>query len=143
MIFMTFVKSSFRTLSRRFVGFHNACVFCLTFFRKATGFLVLFASGSARHCCRRRNFQLSTRISHNILELFIRGINEINTTQFSSIVKLRFFDSPLLLLFAFRRSRKHLSKFLATESLVWRSFAFLSISSGIKFFHPVVFHPTS
>ena len=31
MIFMTFMKSSVHTLPRRFVGFNNACVFCLTF----------------------------------------------------------------------------------------------------------------
>ena len=36
-------------------------------------------------------------------EFLIIRINEINTTQSSGIVDLRFFDCPLLLLFAFRR----------------------------------------
>ena len=45
MIFMPFMKSSFHTLARRFVGFNNAGAFCLTISRNATGFPVLFASG--------------------------------------------------------------------------------------------------
>ena len=46
---------------------------------------------------------LFTRIFHNILELFVCWINEENTTRSSSIVKLRFFDGPLLLFFSLRR----------------------------------------
>ena len=61
-IFMTFMKSSFHTLSRRFVGFNSACVLCLALLFNATGFPVLFVSGSARHCCLHRNFQLPTHI---------------------------------------------------------------------------------
>ena len=105
MIFMTFMKSSFHTLSRRFVGFNNAGVFCLTNCLNAVGFPVLFASGFAKHCSWHRNFQLSSRIFHNLLEFFVSGINEVNTTQLSGIVKLRFFDSPLLPLFSCRRFR--------------------------------------
>ena len=100
-------------------------------FQRAAGFTVLFASGSARHCCWQRNFQLSTRIAHNLLELFICWINEVNTTQFSCIVKLRFFDSTL---------PTYLSKILATKCLVWRSFVFLSVSLRTMYFHLVVFH---
>ena len=106
MIFMTFMKSSFHTLSRRFVGFNDTCVFCLTIFRDAAGFPVLFASVFARHCSWHRNFQLSTRIFHDILEFFVSWINEVNTTQSSGIVELWFLDGPLLLLFSFRRFRQ-------------------------------------
>ena len=73
---MTFVKSSCLTLSRRFVGFNDACVFCFTIVQDATSFPVLFASGSARHHCWHRNFQLATRIIHYFLEFFICGISE-------------------------------------------------------------------
>ena len=121
MIFMTFMKSSFQTLSRRFVGFNNAGVFCLSIFRTATGLPALFASGFAKHCSWHRNFQLSTGIHHNILEFSICWINEVNTTQFSSIVELRFFDSPLLLSSSLRRFR-HIFPYL------WQS-AFLSVAS--------------
>ena len=48
-VLMIFVWSSFQTLSRRFVGFNDACVFCLTIVQNATSFPVLFASGSAKH----------------------------------------------------------------------------------------------
>ena len=99
---MTFTKSSFHTLSRRFVGLG---VFCLTSFRNATGFLVVFASVFARHCSWHRNFQFYTRFLHDILELFISSINEVNTTQCSSIIELRLFDSQLLLFFVLRRFR--------------------------------------
>ena len=69
----------------------------LAIIHNATGFPLLFAPGSARHCCWHRNFQLSTRIFDSFLEFLICWINEVNTTQFSCRVKLRFFDSPLLL----------------------------------------------
>ena len=72
--------------------------------------------------------QLSTRFCHNILEFFISWINEVNTTLFSSIVKPRFLDSPLLLFFAFSTLPTYLSKSLATKCRVWKSFAFLSVS---------------
>ena len=39
--FTIFKKSSFQTLSRRFVGLNDACVFCLVSIRSATSFLVL------------------------------------------------------------------------------------------------------
>ena len=76
--------------------------FCLVFFNCATCFSVLITLKFARHCGWHRNFQLSTHIFHDILEFHIRWINEVNTTQSSGIVKLRFLDSLLLLLFAFR-----------------------------------------
>ena len=38
--------------------------------------------------------------------------------------------------------RTYLAKPLAKKCLVWRSFAFLSVSSRTRYIHPVVFHPT-
>ena len=40
---------------------------------------------------------------HNVLEFFIRWINEVNTTHLPNIAKLRFFDSSLLLFSSLRR----------------------------------------
>ena len=92
------LKSSFQP---RFLEDSSALTmqsyFCLTIFRNATGLPVLFASDFAIHCSWHRNFQLSTCILHDILEFFMCWINEENKPQFSSIVELRFFDSPLLL----------------------------------------------
>ena len=48
---------------------------CLTIIPNATGFPVLFASGSAKHCSWHRNFQLSTRVFHNTLQFFISWID--------------------------------------------------------------------
>ena len=90
------MKSSFHSLSRRFIGFNDACVFCPAIIQNITNFLVL-SSGSAKHCCWHRNFLFSMRILHHILKLSIIRINQINTTQFHCIVDLRFFGSPLLL----------------------------------------------
>ena len=81
-------------------------------------FPALFASGSAKHCCWHRNFQLSTHIFHGVLEFFICWINEATTSKSSGIVKLRFFDSPLLLRFAslcFLLHQTCASTFLATK----------------------------
>ena len=76
MVFMIFVWSSFQTLSRRFVGFNNASVFCLASIRSATSFPVRYSIGHARHCCWHRNFQLSPRVLKNFSKLLIRWINE-------------------------------------------------------------------
>ena len=139
MIFMIFMKRSFHALSRRLVvGFDNGSVFCLALLFNAAGLPVLLASSFARHCSWHRNFQLSTRVFHDILQFFTSWINKANTTQFSSIVKPRFFDSPLLLFFAFRPLPIYLSKPLATKCLVWRSLAFLSVSLLDQgFFHRI------
>ena len=100
MVLVTLVKRSFHTLSRRFIGLNNSRT------RSATSFPVRYSLGLARHCCCHRNFQLSTRILHDILDFFIIWINEVNTTQFSCIDELRFLDSPLLFFFAFRLVRQ-------------------------------------
>ena len=41
--------------------------------------------------------------SKSFLGFLTRWVHEVNTSQFSCIVKLRFFDSPLLLLFSYWR----------------------------------------
>ena len=116
--------------------------FCLALLFNAAGLSVLLASSFARHCSWHQNFQLSTRVFHDILEFFTSWINEVNTTQFSSIVKPRFFDCPLLLFFAFRRFRyifphRQFCFPLATKCLVWRSFAFLSVPLRTMYIHAI------
>ena len=122
-----------------FISLDNASVFRLAMLFNATGFHVLLTLKFARHCGWHRNFQLSTRILHDIFEFFIIWINEVNTTQFPGIIELRFPDSPLLLLFAFRRIGTYLSKSLATKCLAWRSFVFLLVSLRTMYIHPVIF----
>ena len=117
MIFMTFMKSSFQTLSRRFVGFNIASVFCLAILFNAKVFPVLATLKIARHCGWHQDFQLSTSILHNILDFFICWINEVNTTQCSSIVELQFVHSPLSLFSSLRRFR-HIFPHLWRQS-VW------------------------
>ena len=93
MIFMMFATKSFHALPHRFVGFNSTSVYCLVFSNCATSFPILVTLRFARHCCWHRNYQLSTRIPHKFLEFLIIKINEVNTTQFSGIVKLQFVDS--------------------------------------------------
>ena len=103
MIFMISVRRSFHAFPHRFIGLNNTSIFCLAILFNATGFPVLITLKFARHCGWHRNFQLSTRIFHDILKSLIIRINEVNTTQYSGIVQLWFLDSPLLLFFAFQR----------------------------------------
>ena len=133
---MILVRRSFHAFPRRFVGFNNASIFCLVFSNRATGLPVLATLKFAVHCSWHRNFQLSTRIFHKTLEFLIIRINEVNTTQFFSIVELRFFDSPLLLFFAFRRIR-HIFPNLWPQS-VWSGcgLVFLSVFSQTMYIHP-------
>ena len=135
---MILVKRSFHALSPRFVGLNNASVFCLALLSNATGFPARITLNLARHCSWHRNFQLSTRILHDVLEFFIIRINEVDTTQFSDIVELRFFDSPLAFLYVSTRET-YLSESVATKYLVLRSIVFLSVSPRTMFIHPVVF----
>ena len=69
------------------VGFNKKIVFRLALLFNATSPPVLLESGFARHCSWHQNFQLSTRILHDTFEFSIIRINEVDTTQFSSIVK--------------------------------------------------------
>ena len=138
MIFVILVKRSFHALPRRLIGLDNAGVFlsCTSFQRYKSASTYLFEFCKALRLAP----ELPTfyALLHYILEFSIIRINEVNTTQFSSIAELQFFDSPLWLFFAFRRFR-HLSESLATKNVVWRSFAFLSVSSRTMHIHRVVF----
>ena len=100
-VFMIFMLWSFQTPSRKFVGFSDACAFCLGSIRSATSFPVLSSSGLARHCCWHRNFQVSPRMFNSLFEFRICWINEVNTAQSSTVVKLRFFSTAHFC-FAFR-----------------------------------------
>ena len=132
MIFIILVKRSFHVLPRRFIGLNNASVFCLAILFNATGFPVLLTFKFAKHSGWHRNFQLSTRIIHDSFEFLIIRINEVNTTQISSIVELRFLDSTLLLFLCISTHQTYLSKSQATKCLVWRSFVLLSLPGPRK-----------
>ena len=95
----------------------------------AVGVSVYTMLNFARHCSRHRNFQLSTRILHDIFEFSIIWINDVNATQFSTIVELRIFDCPVMLFFTFRRVRHIFPQSLAIICRAWRSFVSLSVSS--------------
>ena len=114
--------------------------FVLQSFFNATSFPVLLTLKFAKRCGWHRNFQVSTRSHHDILEFLIIRINEVNTTQSSGTVELRFFDSPLLLLFAFRRIR-HIFPNLWPQS-VWSGGRLFSCQCHTRpcISHPVVFH---
>ena len=93
MILMKLVKRSFHAFPRRLVDFKNANVFCLAHpFQRYKSRVYLSRWSLARHCSWHRNFQFSTCSLHDIFEFSIVTINEVNSTQFSSIVELRFFD---------------------------------------------------
>ena len=74
-IFMILVRRSFHAFPHRFIGFNNASVFCLALVN-ATGFPVLLTLMFARHCGWHQNFQLSTRIFHDVFEFLTTRINE-------------------------------------------------------------------
>ena len=75
---------------------HAYVVFGLGSIRIATSFLVLSSPDLAIHSCWHWIFQLSSLgVFHGFLELRICWINETNTAQSFSVVKLRFFDGPL------------------------------------------------
>ena len=94
-LYVEYACSSIRRLQRCMRIFANA--------RCATGLPVLSSSGFARHCCWHRNFQLSQRMFYSFLEFLVRWNNEVNTSQFSCIIKLGFLDSPFGVLFSFWR----------------------------------------
>ena len=118
MIFMILVKRSFHALPRRFIGLNNASAFCLSILFNATGFPELPTLNCARRCGWHQNYQLSTRILHDIFEFSIIRINEVNTAQFPGTVEPRFLDSPLLLFFACRRIGHIFPKSLAILEVV-------------------------
>ena len=76
-VFTIFMWSSSQKLSRRFVGFNDACIFCLANARKPTGVPVLASPDLARHGCSHRSIQLFPRV--------LKGFREL-TSQFSSIL---------------------------------------------------------
>ena len=90
-----------------------------------------------------RAFFMFPWILHNpcFLEFFIRWIKEVNTKQFSSIVKLWFFDSPLLIFSSLRRFW-HIFPYFWPQK-VWSGGRLLSCQSPPRttFFHPVFSYP--
>ena len=139
---MSIMQSSIQTLSQRFVGFNDAYVFCLANIRSATSVYVLPSPDLARHCCWHRNFQLSRRILFSFFELRIRWINEVNTAQSSSVVKLGFFDSPLWFFLFFALLLTCLSISLATSNLAWMLFASVSTALRTMYTHLEVVRTT-
>ena len=122
-VFMTCVEnfSSFPTFSRRFAGFHDACVFHLANTRSAASFPAFFASGSGIG-----NSNFLRAFFEKFLEFFIVKINDINTMRLSSIVDLPFSTAH----FCASTLLTCISKFLAAQCWALRSFAFLPISSS-------------
>ena len=108
---------SFRTLSRRFVGFSDECVFCLARIRSSTSLLVLSSPDLAWHGCWHRNFQLFPRVYNGFLELCICRVNEINTSQFSSIINLWFFRLSTLVFLCVELRPTYFPNFL--PQVIW------------------------
>ena len=115
MIFMTFMKRSFHTLSRRFLGFNDACVFCLTIIRSSmhSSRLVLqsIAAGIGTSNFLRTFFMVSLNSSS-------AGSMKQLPRNLLALSSFGFFDSPLLLRFAslcFLLHQTCASTFLATK----------------------------
>ena len=105
---------------------HAYLVFGLGSIRIATCFLVLSSPDLAIHSCWHRIFQLSSLgVFNGFLELRICWINENNTAQSLSVVKLRSFDGPLVFRFV-ALLLTCLSISLATSSQAWMLFTSLS-----------------
>ena len=100
MVFMIF-----QTLSRRFVGFNNACIFCLGSIRSASSFFVL-----AKHCC-------SVWIS-NLFRAFLTV--SLNSTSLSSMKQI---PRNLLALSSFGFSIAHL--FFFSLPCFWHVFLYV------------------
>ena len=131
MIFMTFMKSSFHTLSRRFVSFNDACVFSLGSIRIATSFLASSFPDLARHCCWHRNFQLSPRVLKVFFELLIRWINEVNTAQSFQCYHASVSRWPIFVFLFVAMLLTSFSTSLATSSQDLMSFVSLLTASRI------------
>ena len=96
---------SFHTFPHRFIGFSNTSVFLSCVLQLCDR----FPCASLVESCKALQAGIGTS---NFLRAWcpwilhhLDQINEVNTTQFSSVVKFRLFDSPLSLFFAFRRVR--------------------------------------
>ena len=80
------------THSCGFISFQNARKFCLNFVGCTTPTIFRnFTRHSRSHWC----FQLHTCVLDGFLEFHILGVDEIDPTQFSCVVEMNFFFSPL------------------------------------------------
>ena len=98
---MIFWQSSFRTLSRGFVSFHDACMLRFASVGLATGFHALVVLDLMKRSCFHMHFQLSRAFFMVALNTISSGSIK-NAPQLSRIVERRFLDSPLLLFFSLR-----------------------------------------
>ena len=103
-IFMCFGLQRFCSLPRRFVGFHFSAIHCFELSFVATLRLCIrfhnarmrFVHPPTGHGCGHRSFQFSPRVFWNFFVLFVIWIDEVNSSQSSSIVELWFFFCPFL-----------------------------------------------
>ena len=86
-------------------------------------------SGFARHCSWHRNFQLPSCILNSFFELLFRWINEVNTAQSSSVIKLRFLDGAIFVFLFVALLQTFFSISLATSNQALMSFVSLSIAT--------------
>ena len=106
---MISLLSRFNARSRVLSGFDDTGVSCPSSvgmfitagFTRQTG-----AAQFARHSGFQRYVQLVTHVFHGVLELHAIRIDEIDRFQFSSIVELRLFKSPILLFLLLTALRK-------------------------------------
>ena len=82
----------------------------------------------ARHSCFHRNFQLFPCVLKIVLELFIFRNDELNTSQLSCIVELRFSRQPTFAFLSVELLLTYPSIFLATGDRAWMLLAFSSIA---------------
>ena len=93
MVFMIWWFRVSHTHSGGSISFQNTRKFCLIFVRSTTPTILHNFTGHSRsNWC----FQLLTRILDGFFEFRILGVDEINSTQFSSVFKMNLFFRPLL-----------------------------------------------
>ena len=97
---MVFVNWRFRiphTHSGGFIGFQNTRKFCRVLVRSATPTILHNFTGQSRSNWR---FQFLTCVLDGFLEFLILGVDKINSTQFSCVVKMNLFFRPFFFSFS-------------------------------------------
>ena len=129
-IFMRFGLQRFCSMSRRLVGFHHTTLHCFELLLMANFLLCigfhdagLLSVSLAGHGWSHRSFQFSSCVFDNFWILFVIGIDEVNPSQLSSIVKLQLVSlSPIPASLDSGRLYQFSSSLLAIHDLDWQSF---------------------
>ena len=85
-------------------------------------------------------FPIFLSFFNSFLELCIFRIDEINTSQLSCIVDLRFLDKPTFASLFVELLLTYLSIFLATSDLAWMLLAVSSAALRTRYIRPEVYH---